>query len=324
MTLRRTVLNVEQLGARVLPSATVTIPAATTSVAKVSTTTVTTTTGVAWTGQGRFTITTNKSTNAKTYALDGSAAFGSSGFFAISGSLTTVGNKSGTSTGTVVLSDPRGKLTLSVTGSTQAANSALPASYTYKVVSGTGFFAHYAGTGSFKITPQLFAGDSAAGHFSVTTTAPVNTTTVPTTPKPPTPPPVQTTTGPSWTGQGRYTLAKNTTTSAKTYTLQGSADFGSSGFFAIGGTIQTVGNKAGQATGRITLSNSRGTLTLQVTGPTQAKNAGVPSSFTYKVLSGTGFFAHYAGQGTFQISTPLFLGYDDKGQFQVAVKPTSK
>jgi hypothetical protein len=135
---------------------------------------------------------------------------------------------------------------------------------------------------------------------------------------------VQTTLGPSWTGQGRYTLATKTN-NVKAYTLQGSADFGKSGFFAIGGTIQTVGNVvSGKATGQITLSNPRGKLVLSVTGPTQTRNAGLPTTFTYKVVSGTGFFAHYVGQGTLQISAQPFAGYTDKGHFNVAVKPTSK
>jgi hypothetical protein len=41
-------------------------------------------------------------------------------------------------------------------------------------------------------------------------------------------------------------------------------------------------------------------------------------------VSGTGFFARYAGQGTVQISVQLFAGYSDKGHFEVAVRPASK
>jgi hypothetical protein len=143
-------------------------------------------------------------------------------------------------------------------------------------------------------------------------------------PVPPTPPPVHTITGPSWTGHGRFAIATPKGSTAKTYTFQGSADFGSSGFFAITGTLQTVGNKSGQATGKITLSDHRGTLVLAVTGSTQSANSALPAKFTYKVVSGTGFFAHYAGQGSIQLSAPLWPGYDDKGHFDVAVKPNAK
>jgi hypothetical protein len=173
------------------------------------------------------------------------------------------------------------------------------------------------------LTPTLFLGYTTSGHFAANVTAPITTTTKPTTPPTTTPPPVQSITGPSWTGQGRYTISTSASTKAKTYTIQGTADFGSSGFFAISGTITTVGSKSGQATGKLTLSNSKGTLVLSVTGATQSANAAIPAKFTYKVVSGTGFFAHYAGAGSVQMTTPLFLGYDDRGQFTVAVKPTA-
>jgi hypothetical protein len=322
MTVRRTVLGVEELGGRVLPSATVAtaVPLA----AAAQTTTSTTTTGSAWTGQGRFTLTTNKTTAVETYALQGSVDIGSSNFFTISGSVSTVGSKAGHATGKVVLSGSKGTLTLNVTGPSQAARAGFPATATYTVVSGTGMFSHYSGHGTIKISPTLFPGDTDRGHFSVSATAPVGSSTGPV--QPPTKPPVPNTTkGPSWTGQGRYTLAANRTTGVKTYTLQGSADFGPDGFFAIGGSIHTVGNVAsGKASGRITISDKRGTLVLSVTGPTQSRNAGLPSSLTYIVVSGTGFFAKYVGQGAVQLSAPLFMGYFNQGHFSISVRPTSK
>ncbi len=316
MTTRRTVLNVEQLGARVLPSTTVAVPSTTSTVPAVQSTAQATT----WSGAGRFTI-TSAASSAKTYTFQGSADFGSSGFFAIAGSITTVGSKSGQATGKITLSDPRGTLTLALTGPTQTANSGLPASLNYKVVSGTGFFAHYSGTGTYKVAASLFLGDDDRGNFAVTSTMPKVTSTLP--PPPTKPPTVTTITGPSWTGQGRYTIAAAKGSTANTYTFQGTADFGSSGFFAVGGTIQAVGDKSGQATGKIILSDPRGTLTLEVTGPTQSAKSALPAKFTYKVVSGTGFFSHYAGTGTVQLVASLFSGYDDKGHFDVAVKPNS-
>jgi hypothetical protein len=321
MTARRTLLRVEELGGRVLPSATV---AATPPTAALSAP-VRVTTGVAWVGEGRFTVTTNRATAAKTYALEGSASLGSSGFFTISGSVTTVGSKAGRATGRVVLSSPRGTLTLNVSGPTQAANAALPTTVTYSVVGGTGVFSRYAGQGSLKLAPELFAGYADRGHVALTATAPVAVQTVPTPPPAKSPPPVPTTAGPPWVGQGRFTVATNRATGAKTLTLEGSADFGGSGFFTIGGTVTTVGNVAsGHATGRITLSNPRGTLVLALTGPAQSRNAGLPSTFTYRVVSGTGFFAHYAGQGSFQIAAPPFPGLTDRGHFDVAVRPAAR
>ncbi|HEY1377195.1 MAG TPA: hypothetical protein VGF55_10400 [Gemmataceae bacterium] len=319
MTARRTLLRVEELGGRVLPSATAAAAPPVAAAAAVSTP-AQVTTGSAWAGEGRYAVTTNRTTAAKTYTLEASAGLGSNGFFTVSGSVTTVGNKAGRATGRVVLSSPRGTLTLDVTGSAQAANAALPAAVTYTVVSGTGVFSRYAGQGTLKLAAVPFPGYTDRGHVTVSATAPVA-------PRPTaqSPPPVPTTTGPSWTGQGRYTLATNRTTGARTFTLEGSAYFGNSGYFAMTGTVTTVGNVAsGQATGRITLTDPRGTLVLALTGPTQTRNAWLPGTFTYRVVSGTGFFAHYAGQGTFQISAPLFPGVPDRGHFDVAVRPTGK
>jgi hypothetical protein len=131
---------------------------------------------------------------------------------------------------------------------------------------------------------------------------------------------VKTVASPSWQGHGRYTTTTASKTGVVTYQLQGSADYGRLGFFAIKGSIQTDGNKAGQAHGRITLSDRRGTLTLDLVGPTQKAHAGLPSKFTYKIVSGTGFFAHYAGTGTIQMATPFWPGFNDKGHFDMALK----
>jgi hypothetical protein len=320
MTTRRTLLQVEQLGARVLPSSTiVTSPNPTTTVSSTAHAT-----GQAWTGQGRFEITSLN--GAKTYTIQGSADLGSSNFFAITGTVTAVGGKAGQATGKLVVSSPKGTLTLTLTGPTQSANSSLPSTFTYRIVSGTGIFANYAGQGSMKLSSTLFIESTDHGQFSINTDAPIGSTSTPTpTPKPvpaPTPSP-STTTGPSWTGQGRFTIG-SATNGAKAYSFQGSADFGGSSFFAISGTVTSVGSKAGHATGKITLSDPRGTLTLSLVGATQSANSRLPATFTYKVVSGTGFFARYVGQGTIQLAPTLFVGYTDRGHFSVAVKPTSK
>jgi hypothetical protein len=126
---------------------------------------------------------------------------------------------------------------------------------------------------------------------------------------------------PSWAGQGRYTTTR-ASTGVVTYQVQGSADYGRQGFFAIKGTIQTVGNKAGQAKGRITLSDRRGTLTLNLVGPTQPARSGMPTRFTYKVVSGTGFFARYGGQGAIQLATAMWSGFTDKGHIDMSLRAT--
>lgn len=125
---------------------------------------------------------------------------------------------------------------------------------------------------------------------------------------------------PSWVGHGRYTTTR-ASTGVVTYHLQGSADFGRQGFFAIKGSVQTVGNRAGQAKGRITLSDRRGVLTIDLLGPSQAARSGLPRTFTYKIVSGTGFFARYGGTGTIQLAASMFFGYSDRGHFDMVLRP---
>jgi hypothetical protein len=173
------------------------------------------------------------------------------------------------------------------------------------------------------LSPTLFPGIDDRGNFKASGALSTSTTPVPPTTKPPTKPPVHTTTGPSWTGQGRYSISVVASTHAKTYKLEGSAAFGSSGFFAISGSITTVGNKSGHATGKIVLTDHRGTLTLTVTGSTQSANSALPTKLTYKVSGATGLFAKDAGQGAVQVSIQLFSGFSDKGHFSLAVKPSA-
>ena len=103
MTTRRTVLSVTEWR-RILPSVALAVPP-TTTVAAQAAATIQVTTGLPWIGHGRYTVTTNRTTNAKTSTFEGSADFGSSGFFGIKGSITTVGNKAGQATGKIVLSN---------------------------------------------------------------------------------------------------------------------------------------------------------------------------------------------------------------------------
>src|SRR5437660_1600781 len=147
------------------------------------------------------------------------------------------------------------------------------------------------------------------------TTVPVKATTL-TTPAKITPAPIATVTGPSWLAHGRYATATTKAGAGATYTIEGSTNFPGFGFISVKGTIQSVGNvRQGQAHGRLTLSSKRGTLVLDVTGPTQSANAALPSRLTYRVVSGTGFFAHYAGHGQVQLSAILWAGYDNRGHF---------
>ncbi len=128
---------------------------------------------------------------------------------------------------------------------------------------------------------------------------------------------------PSLAAHGRFTVTAPNVGAGRPYTFNGSVEFGGLGFFTIKGSITSVGNiRTGQAHGRITISNRRGTLTLDLTGPTQAANASLPTKFTYKVVSKTGVFASYGGQGTIQLATHMFVGYANRGHFDMIVRAT--
>jgi hypothetical protein len=135
------------------------------------------------------------------------------------------------------------------------------------------------------------------------------------------PAPVKPIAAAAWEGHGRYTIATLKAGAGKTYTFQGSAAIGKLGYFAISGTITTVGNvRTGHATGRLTISSRSGTLVINLTGPTQTKFAAMPPKFTYTVVSATGKFAHWAGKGDLLMSVANFSGYNDKGHFDMNVR----
>lgn len=299
--------------------------------------------GAAWLGTGRYSLTTNSSTRVKTYTIQATANFGAAGYFSVSGSIKTVGNRSGQATGMLTLKDSRGSITIRLTGPTQAANSGLPSTFSTTVVSKSGFFSGHSGQGSISVKTTLFAGYDNIGHITLTsgsvasTTAPAATTTTSTTTTPPrtTPPPTtsprptttpsQTYRSTSWQGQGRYTLTTNASTGVKTYNFEGTADLGNSNFFSMKGSIQTVGNVAsGMAKGRLTLTSSKGTLIIDVTGPTQTRNSALPTTLNYRIVSGTGYFAGASGSASALLKATLFLGYTDKGAFSFAAKSPVK
>jgi hypothetical protein len=69
------------------------------------------------------------------------------------------------------------------------------------------------------------------------------------------------------------------------------------------GQIHTTGFIAtGVATGTMTIGAPRGTIKLQLTGPTQPGFAPLPSTMSYTINGGTGLYQKATGSGTIDIT----------------------
>jgi hypothetical protein len=91
------------------------------------------------------------------------------------------------------------------------------------------------------------------------------------------------------------------------YALSGSGKAGRLGHMAIHVDLQSTGFIArGNSTGTLTLSGPKGTLKLQLVGPTQSGFARLPATYSYSVSGGTGRFAHVKDQGTITLSLVPF------------------
>lgn len=91
--------------------------------------------------------------------------------------------------------------------------------------------------------------------------------------------------------------------------------------------LYTVGFKTkGTARGEMTLSNTKGSVTLQLVGPEQLQHATLPSVFTYSVMKVTGSYKAFSETGTLRLtrtadSVPIRNGirYFETGGFQISL-----
>jgi hypothetical protein len=88
--------------------------------------------------------------------------------------------------------------------------------------------------------------------------------------------------------------------SVQLFNAQG--NFAALGRVTFSGWVQGVGMmKTGQASGDLTLHNSKGTLTVTLQGPQQAGFSPLPETFHYQITGGTGAYQNLSDQGTLKL-----------------------
>ncbi len=86
-------------------------------------------------------------------------------------------------------------------------------------------------------------------------------------------------------------------------TLTGTGSLEPIGAVNASGTMNSTGFIAkGHATGMFTFANTSGSITIKLTGPSQAGFAGLPRNFTYKIVGSTGTDAGARGSGKATLS----------------------
>src|SRR5207249_4044414 len=105
-------------------------------------------------------------------------------------------------------------------------------------------------------------------------------------------------------GHGKYTGDAVQSDRGLGFVLRGTANLAGMGHVAVHGSVHAVGFiQHGHAGGELTFSNSKGSVTVELTGPEQTAFSKLPTKFSYRVTGGTGSFASFSDHG----SLSLFL-----------------
>jgi hypothetical protein len=102
--------------------------------------------------------------------------------------------------------------------------------------------------------------------------------------------------------------------------LSGSGDVHGLGRVTVTGTLEVPGFiRNGTPGGELVLSNTRGTLTLQLQAPLQVGFAPLPPRYTFQIVQGTGAFQGMTGGGTIHMhfGAPSPAG---AGHFTMAIR----
>jgi hypothetical protein len=171
MTPRRTFLELEPLGDRVLPSAALPLPLPAAPLTAALATTQPPLHLLQGHGRGSYTADAVQSGAGAEYRLQGSADLAGLGRVAVRGSIRAVGFiQHGHAGGELTFTNARGSVTVELVGAEQPAFSPLPQSFHYQVVAGTGAYKGLAAQGALQLALHAAPGVGGAPHgtFSLT------------------------------------------------------------------------------------------------------------------------------------------------------------
>jgi hypothetical protein len=101
------------------------------------------------------------------------------------------------------------------------------------------------------------------------------------------------------------------------YSVSGSASLTGLGTFNVTGFLhENTAFHRSRAGGHIALTSAQGMIVLQLTGPEQHAGAGLPGTFSYQIIGGTGAYRHLEGHGTALVTLTPNTGSTD-GSFSI-------
>jgi hypothetical protein len=128
----------------------------------------------------------------------------------------------------------------------------------------------------------------------------------------------------SGTVHGGYMATSSNPDVGKTYRMGVAGRINPLGQTGESGQINTTGFIAnGMATGTMTISAPKGSVKLQLTGPSQPGFAALPSKMTFQIVGGTRAFAKATGSGSVAISLSSSVFSSGFGLITLSFRPAS-
>jgi hypothetical protein len=124
------------------------------------------------------------------------------------------------------------------------------------------------------------------------------------------------------TFQGQYQINGFIPDVGKTYVISGSGSVHGQGRGSVAGSLHSLGFIAqGEAQGDLTLQGARGSVTLHLTGPSQAGFQPLPSQFSFTTTGGTGRYRRLHASGTATLTLTPGAGLPgEQGTFSLELK----